>query len=135
VKYITLTFLLFFFSQCRSTMDARTNDRNYEKSATAQLGKSFECQPNETNTMMLCLSISTDIKKFNSGNYAVISKKTGVVIYQNTLDNTQVTWYSDNEISLFNTPGMMRENDSKDNYTFIYNLNTKEQTRKVDLQK
>lgn len=84
---------------------------------------------------MLCLSISTDIKKFNSGNYAVISKKTGVVIYQNTLDNTQVTWYSDNEISLFNTPGMMRENDSKDNYTFIYNLNTKEQTRKVDLQK
>jgi len=132
LKYLIFAFWsTLLFSQCKNAKTANDSSSTYQKVALDFLGEGYTSEANATRSMMLC-SIVTQLPK-HAGvgvKFLVYDQDNQTVVYKDSIDKGTVSWFSDTELALFYTPGMMRVQQTRDDYTFIYNLNTQERVKK-----
>lgn len=66
-------------------------------------------------------------------NYIVITISTNQVVFESTVSGGSVKWYDLSHLAVFTTPGYMRNDQTKDDYTRILDLETKEFVPKTSL--
>lgn len=89
--------------------------------------KSFgdNCEPNATSTYFLCLETQDDPKaKERSVQYRLL-KKDGEPIVDGVVTNGRVSWLDDNTIEIFETPGMIPTQLTKEDLIKVYSIRTK----------
>ncbi len=133
-KFILLTLCFIGMVACRNAKNGSDQNSNFDQLASERLQGTIDCLENEAGTFVLC----TGKSKLESGpgtkiNYLIIDKANNKVLIEDVVTNGHVKWYSDSEISILRNPGMMGEGQTKDDYTFIYNLKTNEKVRKSEL--
>lgn len=134
-KALLIGLLCFSFS-CKNAKDSTAKTIDIKSIINTALSENASCLENSDGSKVLCQVSQKNKPNHGYGvTFIVVSKKNGEIIVKDSVDKGTVAWFSDNELSLFYTPGIMRENDSRDNYTFIYNLDTKSKTKKTDLNK
>ncbi len=92
--------------------------------------------PNSSKQLMLCLQNP----KYNVANprqtrrYLVLELSSNNVLHKGSIESGEIKWYDENRLEIFNEPGTMPKEMSKDDFTVIYDVKTKEQIEKKDLQ-
>ena len=95
----------------------------------------MEYRPNEDNSMVLCSISTVAANKSGYGvSFFIYDHNTKTIVLEENIDKGTVGWYSNTELSMFYTPGIMQVDQTRDDYTFIYNLNTREKVRKNTLK-
>lgn len=132
-KYISVLMLFcFVLVQCKGAKDYSESTR---KIALEKLGEDFECIPNEDSSYTLCMSSMKDESNSGMGaTFFVVDNTSGKILFEESIDKGAVSWYSSSKLSLFYTPGIMRNDQSRDDFTFIYDLITEEKVPKKKLE-
>ncbi|MEQ9405176.1 MAG: hypothetical protein RIM99_16415 [Cyclobacteriaceae bacterium] len=129
----TLIVLCFFLLiQCKNSKQSAPVE--YQKIAEQRLGSDIQYSPNKDSSMILCYKQQKDESGGGYGvSFFVYDNKSGKVIYDEVIDRGTVSWHSEDEIALLYTPGTMRNDQSRDDFTYIYNLVSKEKILKTKL--
>lgn len=137
------TYLLFFsciftclaLSQCKSTSANKTDSLKNEaltKLGKQKYGNDAVYVESPAKSYVLCYkekkgSVQNPKNKIE---YFVFATKNNQTVYSNSVEGGYVKWYSDYQLEIFLTPGIMPRNKSKDDFISIYNLRDKTSTRK-----
>ena len=129
ILFVLCIFMLF---QCKNSK--QSTPVAYQQIAEQKLGSDVQYSPNRDSSMILCYKQQKDESNGGYGvSFFVFDNKLKKVIYDAVIDRGTVDWHSDNEIALFYTPGTMRDDQSRDDFTYIYNLDSKEKVLKSKL--
>lgn len=131
-KFVSILLLLsIVFVQCKGTKDY---SESTQKMALEKLGEDYKCIPNEDNNYTLCVSSKKDESNSGMGaSFFVVENNSGKIIFEESIDKGTVSWYNSSKLSLFYTPGIMRNDQTRDDFTFVYDLETKEKVPKKKL--
>lgn len=124
--------LLVVLVQCKNAKQNQEDD--YTRMAEQKLGADVEYSPNGDSSMILCFKKRKD--ESNSGygvSFFVFDTEEKKVVYEEEIGRGTVTWHSDKELALFYTPGIMRKDQTRDDFTYIYHLVSKEKVVKSEL--
>lgn len=119
--------ILLIGSQCRSSKDSLNSETNTENVVKEILGSNYDAEVNESGTMTLYQK-----KDGMSVAYVVLVNESEEIIEKGQMDKGTVKWYDDKNLQLFYTPGIMKADQTRDDYTYIYNVRTKSKTRLKD---
>jgi len=130
---ILLSLALFQCKNAEKTSDnsqKETTDK-YKKLAVEKLGDKVEYKSNQDGSLILCQT-KIDLPKLTGVGvkFFVYDSKNDKIIFEDEIDKGTVNWYSNMQLAMFYTPGIMRTDQARDDYTFIYDLITKEKIRK-----
>ena len=128
--------LLMIEAGCKSTEKATTNQETkaYLEPA-AKLGDGVKYSFNKDRSYVLAQS-TPDINGQNTSfSFFVFDMKAEKIVLEQTIDSGFVQWLSDNEIEVFLTPGVMRNDQSRDEFTTVYNVATGASQPKTDWKK
>ena len=129
VLSISLVFILF---HCKNAEQTQTD--GFKVLAVQKLGSDVEYTPNEDNSKMLCYVKKKGVNNSGYGvSFFVYDIKQKKVIYEDEIDRGTVSWHTEQELALFYTPGIMRNDQTRDDFTYIYNLDSERRTLKSDL--
>lgn len=78
------------------------------------------------------LSKNMDQKSFS---FFVFEMKTEKVVLEKNVESGYVKWLSPTEVEVFRTPGKMRSDQTRDDYTEVYNVKTGDTTSKTEWKK
>ncbi len=129
---VLIIFLVFFGFCCKNSQKA--NSETYKSVAIEKLGEGVEYLTNDDGSLVLCFS-----KKKNEGlpssaiKYLVYDLKKDVVLLEDLIDNGTIKWYDTRRLEIFLTPGTMGSQQTRDDYTHILNVDTREKVKKTDL--
>ncbi|MCP4459107.1 MAG: hypothetical protein GY816_13955 [Cytophagales bacterium] len=123
---------IFMLVQCKNSKQPASVE--YQQIAEQRLGSNIQYSPNGDRSMILCYKQQKDQSNGGYGvSFFVFDNKLKKIIYEEVIDRGTVDWYSDNEVVLFYTPGTMRSDQSRDDFSYIYNLVSKEKRLKSKL--
>lgn len=118
--------ILLFAAGCATVKTTTTSDQTpeYQKVAFSLLGEDLTYTMNEPQSYVLCVKEmpGTSQQPRNSISFVVIDLSNNQMVIKQKLTGGTVGWYSDYEIEVFQTPGMVRHDQSKDDFTTIYNV-------------
>ncbi|MEP2026622.1 MAG: hypothetical protein ABJH98_02105 [Reichenbachiella sp.] len=125
---LTILFIV-FVSACNAPKAVNNNSTDpipFVQIAEDQLGGTAQCLKNQSETMVLCVneSPSTPEQPRNTVSFMVISLDDSSVIYESSIDGGNVKWFDDERLEIFNTPGYVRQDQTNDDFTKIYELKT-----------
>lgn len=127
-----ITCSIFILCHCKNVEQNQTDV--YKTLATQKFGPEVEYIPNEEGSMVLCLKKQKDESNAGYGvAFLVFDTKQKMIIYEEEIGKGSVTWHSNQELALFYTPGIMRSDQTRDDFTYIYHLTSKEKTLKSKL--
>ncbi len=107
---------------------------DHQKIASEKLGEKAKCQPSEDNTLVLCYVTNEGPNLGGPGmSYFVYDNGKNSIILEDKIDKGTVSWFNNTQLSLFYTPGIMTESQTRDDFTYIYDIATKEKTLKTKL--
>ncbi|MCB0504333.1 MAG: hypothetical protein KDC58_02415 [Cyclobacteriaceae bacterium] len=138
---LKLTFLVLgvFLLSCGTKVrnsSGKDNQVKYQQVAEKSLGAGIDCTKNNSETYVLCVNEGTGSseqpRKMLS--FMVIRTSDNKVMLEQKVDGGTVNWYSDNEIEVFTIPGIMGRDQTKDDYTLIYNVVSGESSPKKGVQ-
>ncbi|MFY0628101.1 MAG: hypothetical protein JXR07_17515 [Reichenbachiella sp.] len=128
--------VLLLFNQCKtSKQDLDKNQENNEKSlAEKELGEISEELLNADKSMLLAVgvgisnnpSIPNEMKKF-----IVIKVSINEVLYSGVIEGGYVKWLDNENLETFSSPGMIQENQNKDDLIQVINVITSEKMSKT----
>ena len=135
ISLMTILIITVLF-QCKNSEKATQTKMDYKTIASEKLGANVNYSFNEDNSLVLCY-IETEVpnKSGYGVSFLVIDINTNAIIYDDNIDKGTASWYSKTQLALFYTPGIMRQDQSRDYYTTIYDLIKKTRTPKKDLAK
>lgn len=139
IFYILTLGLLFLGSACKTqqagSQDVSVSDEQ-KKVVSKHLGSgdiSFDI--NESKEYVLCMqnpekNVSNPRQEKQ---YVVLDLNSGEVVYKGRLEAGYVKWYDADNLEILNEPGTMPKEMTRDDFTIIYNVKTKEKQEKKDL--
>ena len=121
-------FVLTYITSCASssTSTSSQGEGEYKEVATKALGDNVEYKLNDSKTFVLCVNeVSGTVKQpRNSLSYLVINLKDNSISLENKVDGGTVSWYKDNLLQVYLTPGTMRDDQTRDDFITLYNVET-----------
>lgn len=128
-KLIIYTFLVLFITSCgvsKVSNSSQKFDDNYKKIATEKLEGDIIYAMNEANTYVLCVNEikGTPEQPRNTISFVVINMIDNSVALENKIEGGTVKWSGNLIIEIFRTPGIMRDDQSRDDFVTIYNVET-----------
>lgn len=114
---------------CRSTQNAnsiKSEGNEYEQLAKNKLGEDVTFISNEDNSFVLCIAETKGTTKQprNSIKYVVIKTSSNTISFENTVNGGSVKWYNQKMIQVYLTPGIMRKDQTRDDFITLYNVET-----------
>ena len=106
---------------------ATNGESSYKELASSKLGVSDPIYLlSESNTYVLCIK---DVKGTvqqprNLLSFVVIKMDDNKVVLEENVEGGTVDWFSDNSIQVFRTPGIMRDDQTRDDFITLYNVET-----------
>lgn len=131
---ILLVGLLTACSTPKAINNASTDQIGFEEVAEKQLGASAHCLKNESETLVLCISETDNHSQEprQTISFMVIKLEDASVLYESSIDGGSVKWFDDEQLEIFTTPGYMRQDQTNDDYTKIYNLTSGQSMSKTE---
>lgn len=128
-KLIIYTFLVLFITSCgvsKVSNSSQKFDDNYKKIATEKLEGDIIYAMNEANTYVLCVNEikGTPEQPRNTISFVVINMIDNSVALENKIEGGTVKWSGNLIIEIFRTPGIMRDDQSRDDFVTLYNVET-----------
>lgn len=123
-----------FFLAC---VNGKTQTSNYKSVSQEKLSGDIKYvfSPDSSYVLSYVEIEGTAKRPQNNIKYLVHDLKSGEVVYEDALDNGSVGFHSDHELKIVLIPGMMRENQSLDDFTYLYDLKSKEKRSLTDNRK
>ena len=133
-KIIVVIILSFMVLVSCSKSSKITTTQNHIDIATERYGESsFNCNSNGANTLELC------VHQTNSGGttapsweYFVFNKETEKIVFENSVNQGKVKWFSNSELVVTKMPGTMAEDQTMDDYAWIIDVNTGRKIKKSE---
>lgn len=124
--YIVLVLLLASCGASKKGNSTQVNGNKYIELASEKLGDKVIYKMNESKTYVLCISEikGTVHQPRNTLSYMVINIKDNDVALEDKIDGGTVKWSGDGEIEVFRTPGIMRDDQTRDDFITLYNIET-----------
>ncbi len=115
-----------------------TPDTNetYKEVVANKLGEDVLYIANKTNAYMLCIKETKggSLQPRNKIDYLVVKTDTNSIVLEDKIEGGSVSWASKNEIEVFRTPGIVRKDQSRDDFITLYNVETGKSYPKQDKQ-
>lgn len=124
---ISIAFLV-LLSACGGTKISNTSGQEtkqtFQEMATKKLGTDVTYTMNDSKSYVLCVKEvkGTPQQPRNSISFVVIKLSDNAVVLEQKFEGGTVGWYSDKEVEAFRTPGTMRDDQTQDDYTTLYNV-------------
>ncbi len=111
--------------------------KDYKTLAAEKYESNTEFIESPDNHYVLCLHEEKGSPRYPQNNlsFFVYDLKTKDIVYESNLTNGKVSWYRKGKLAIQRTPGIMREDQTIDDYISIYDLVTKEKVSKSQLEK
>ncbi len=130
MKILSTSFvLLLLVVSCGASKSSNSNQEEktaYKKIALTKLGDNITYVLNETKTYVLCIKETkgTVQQPRNSIKYLVVKISDNAVALESTVDGGTVKWYNLKMVQVYQTPGIMRDDQTKDDFITLYNVET-----------
>ena len=137
VSHLVLFLSLFCFVACKSSEKAAKEiqqETTAYKDLTQKWGGEAKYDFNEDRSLVLAQSVPAANAKDLSISYFVFDMKTEKVLTEGTARGS-VQWLSPKTIEVFNTPGKMAPNTTRDDYTEVIDVCTGVRTPKTEWNK
>jgi hypothetical protein len=119
--------MLLFFG-CTSINATKTTGQSshFKDMAIMKLGENPTYKMNGSKTYVLCIKDvkGTAQQPRNSLSFIVIKLDDNNIALEQKFEGGTVGWYSDHEVEVFRTPGIVQKDQSQDDFTTIYNVVT-----------
>lgn len=124
--YILLALVVSSCGVSKNSNSAQADNSKYMQLVTEKLGEHVNCTMNEDETYQLCISETkgTVQQPRNSMKYIIIKLSDNSVVLESTVDGGTVDWYNQKMIQVYQTPGIMREDQTRDDFITLYNVET-----------
>lgn len=113
----------------------KTESEAYKPLAAEKLGPDAEFTFNEDRSFVLAQSMIEASKGGLSFSFFVFDMKNEKIVLEQQVESGYVKWLSKTEIEIFRTPGIMRQDQTRDDYTQVHNVLTGESMPKTDWKK
>lgn len=128
--------LMLFIVSCGATKTSNSYqeaDEKYKELATEKLGDGVSYVLNDSKRHVLCISEAKGTVKQprNMLSYMVIKISDNTSVLENKVDGGTVRWSNDSEIEVYIIPGIMRHDQTSDDYTTIYNVESGKSRKKT----
>ena len=135
-SYLILVLLVVSCGSSKTSQSFQEAEEKYKELATAQLGEDVSYIFNDAKTYVLCTSeVEGTVKQpRNMLSYMVIKISDNTSVLDNKTDGATVKWSSDTEIEVYITPGIMRDDQTNDDYTTIYNVESGKSRKKASTE-
>ena len=129
IKSIIYTFLVLFIASCGTSKvgnSTQVEEGAYKEKATEMLGKDVAFSMNDSKSYVLCLNEikGTPEQPRNTISFVVINMNDNSVALENKIEGGTVKWADNLMIEIFRTPGIMRDDQSRDDFITLYNVET-----------
>ena len=127
-SFLLLFSILIFSHSCKKSQTS------YQALAQEKLGEGVEYLSNEEESLMLCSKKTKNLNSpINSIKYFVFDIKKQEILIEDIVENGTIKWFDERRLEIFFVPGMMGAQQTRDDYTFILDVDTKEKVRKTEL--
>ena len=132
----SISLLLLVGAGCKSTKTAAVAEETkaYMEPA-AKLGDNVKFSFNDGRTFVLAQSTPDPNGDNLSFSFLVFDMKAEKVVMTQSVESGFVQWLSKDEIEVFNTPGIMPKEKTRDEFTTVYNVVTGKSMPKTDWKK
>ena len=114
--------LLVFFS-CKNAKNVSQDSINYTNVIEQHLGNNYE----RADRLHLALCYTVDKKNMtNWRTVMVIDTTNAAILYGPEKINGKISWHEDRKLLIKETPEVIKDKQSTETYSYIYNLDTKE---------
>lgn len=136
-SYWILTLSMCFLASCSvaKKTQAVAESTAYINVAKEKLGDNVKFDFNEDRSYVLCQSEILPRAREKSFRFLVYKMKDEKVVMEQNVSAGFVQWLSAMEIEVFTTPGVMRNDQSRDDFTQVYHVATGKSTPKTDWKK
>lgn len=121
---------------CNSTKTSAVNNQidDYKTIAKEKYGDNatFKHSPDEQFVLVVKEDKGTPKQPQNSISYFVYDLKKRDIVLEDTFGPGSVKWFENNKLEVFQIPGTMPEGKDKNDFTYIYNVETGEKTVKSE---
>ncbi|GAB5524476.1 MAG: hypothetical protein Roseis2KO_23480 [Roseivirga sp.] len=133
-SYWMLLLSMCFLASCSVTKktQAVSESTAYLTLAKEKLGDNVKFDFNEDRSYVLCQSEILPKAKSKSFSFFVYNMKDEKIVLEQNVSAGFVQWLSTMEIEVFTTPGVMRNDQSRDDFTQVYHVATGKSTPKTD---
>jgi len=121
-----LPLCLFALASCNVTKNTKAvaETTAYQKVATEKLGDKVKFAFNKDRNYVLCQAEPSNDPNNQRFGFLVYDMKAEKVIMEKSVSSGYVQWLSATEVEVFTTPGTMRNDQSRDEFTLVYNVTT-----------
>lgn len=123
-----MIFVFAFLASCGSSNSGNSTQgaQSYKTVAAKALGENVEFTMNDAKAFVLCVKEvkGTPEQPRNSLSYAVVKVADNAIVLENKVDGGTVSWYNEQMIQLYITPGIMRDDQTRDDFITLYNVKT-----------
>ncbi len=109
-------------------LSASTPDstETYKKVVVNKLGEGVLYIANKSNSYMLCIKETkgSSLQPRNNINYLVINLSDNTIVLENRVNGGTVSWYNEKMIQVYLTPGVIRKDQTRDDFITLYNVET-----------
>lgn len=98
--------------------------QSYKEVVENKLGKEVLFIKNKPNTYVLCITETkvTVQQPRNKIRYVVVKIDNTSIVVEDSLENGSVNWSSKNELEIFRNPGIVRKDQSRNDFITLYNV-------------
>lgn len=136
-SYWMLMLSMCFLASCSVTKKTQAISEStvYIALAKEKLGDKVKFDFNEDRSFVLCQSEIATTSNSKSFSFFVFDMKNENVVIERNVNSGFVQWLSNLEIEVFTTPGFMRNDQSRDEFTQVYHVVSGKFTPKTDWEK
>ncbi len=128
--------IIALLASCSSSIKSSSSQgtsENYKSIATKKLGEDVDYFWNDSKTYVLCThEINGTSQQVRNGvHYLVIKNSDNSIVLENKVQGSSVTWFDDDEIEIYVAPGMIRKDQTADDFKTLYNVETGKSRPKI----
>jgi len=124
---VILVFLLPSCGALKTSNLTQVDESKYRRLAMEKLGEEdVTFTINGADTYVLCTSEvkGTVQQPRNNINYLVINLSDNTIVLENRVNGGTVSWYNEKIIQVYLTPGVIRKDQTRDDFITLYNVET-----------
>jgi hypothetical protein len=131
----TICLLLLASCQVTQKTKAAAESTAYKQIAQEKLGDDLKFTPSEDNKFVLCETKASSDPDNGAFQFLVFDTEAEKIVMEKKVTQGYVRWVSAKEVEVFSTPGIMREDQTRDDFTVVYDVVTGKATPKTAWKK